>query len=263
MFRGKLRLGKLIFKRYLDHATPISFNAHHNIIYTIPNTKENLGVELLINGVYENDIVDFLKLQIPDGAIFFDIGANIGSIGLPVVKHKQNIRYVGFEASPVVFKYLQDNFSVNKIKFFDLENKLVLKDDGHLMNFYQSELYGKSSLSPTYSNEFVQVESLSLDRYCIAHNISCIDWMKVDVQGFEIFVFEGMQNLLQDKKVKNILFEFEPWAEKEAGVQIGIAKDYIMSMGYDLLTLKGECWSGHKTDRDTMLWAKPKQHYDF
>ena len=215
-------------------------------------------MELLINGVYENDIVQFLKREIPDGAVFFDIGANIGSIGLPVVKQKQNIKYFGFEASPNVFAYLQKNFTQNNIRHFALHNKLVHKDDGETMKFYQSDLYGKSSLSPTYSNEAVEIESLSIDKYCAENNIPCIDWMKVDVQGFELFVFEGMKKMLQEKRVKNILFEFEAWAEIEAGVEPGSAKKYIEETGYELLNLKGKPWIFDEKNNDTMILAKPK-----
>ena len=256
-FKGKLRLGKMIFNSGINHAEPVSFKAHDAVFYNLPNTKENLGLELLINGVYEQDIVQFLKKQIPDGAIYFDIGANIGSLGLPVVKTKADIHYYGFEASPIVFKYLEKNFNDNRIQHFELYNKLVHKDDEQKMKFYQSDLYGKSSLAPTYSQDYVMVSSISMDRFCAQKNIEYIDWMKVDVQGFEIYVFEGMKELLIHKKIKNILFEFEPWAEEQAQVRIGIAKDYIESMGYQLFSLQGKPWGEHKTGTDTMIWAKP------
>ena len=256
-FKGKLRLGKGMFNSKINHAVPVSFKAHGGIFYNLPNTKENLGLELLINGVYENDIVHFLQKQIKDGNTYFDIGANIGSIGLPVVKIKPRVHYFGFEASPKVFEYLEKNFKDNHILHFELYNKLVHKDDEQSMKFYQSDLFGKSSLAPTYTSDYVMVASISLDSFCRQKNIDHIDWMKVDVQGFEIYVFEGMKELLTNKRVKNILFEFEPWAEEQAQVRIGIAKDFIESMGYGLYTLNGHPWLDDKRGSDTMIWAKP------
>jgi FkbM family methyltransferase len=257
-FKGKLILGKIFFKSVINQSTSISFYAHHHVKYNIPNTKENLGVELLINGIYEKKTVHFLQRNIPNGAIFFDIGANIGSLGLPIVKAKKNIKYFGFEASPGVYEYLVKNFSENGITNFELYNKLVHKDDNQILKFYQSELYGKSSLAPTYSSEFVMVNSISLDKYCEENNISRIDWMKVDVQGFEIYVFEGMSGLLRNKKVDNILFEFESWAEDQAEVKIGVAKDFIESFGYELFNIKGKKWKDSEKGNETMIWAKPK-----
>lgn len=256
-FKGKLRLGKMMFNSGINHSVPVTFKAHGGVLYNIPNTKENLGLELLINGVYEHDILCFLQKEIKDGAVYFDIGANIGSLGLPIVKAKRGIHYYGFEASPKVFDYLEKNFIENQIAHFELYNKLVHKDDGQSMKFYQSELYGKSSLAPTYSQEYVMVNSISLDSFCYRKNIENIDWMKVDVQGFEIYVFQGMREMLTNKKVKNILFEFEPWAEEQAEVRIGIAKDFIESMGYRLYALDGGAWTNNGHGSDTMIWAKP------
>src|SRR5690349_3061444 len=90
-FRGKLRLGKRLFKNYIELPSAVSFRAHGGVLYDIPNTIENVGIELLINGIYEQDVVRFLKNHIPDRAIYFDIGANIGSLGLPVLKSKKGV----------------------------------------------------------------------------------------------------------------------------------------------------------------------------
>ncbi len=165
-FKGKLRLGKMMFNSGINHSEPVSFKAHGGVIYNLPNTKENLGLELLINGVYEQDILHFLRKEIKDGSIYFDIGANIGSLGLPIVKAKPGIHYYGFEASPKVFAFLEKNFGDNQIAHCELYNKLVHKDDEQSMKFYQSDLFGKSSLAPTYAKEYVMVNSLSLDNFC-------------------------------------------------------------------------------------------------
>ena len=256
-FKGKLRLGKILFKKYIDQSYPVNFKAHGGIHYHLPNTVENLGIELMINGIYEQEIVRFLKDKIPGGIVYFDIGANIGSLGLPVMKSKKNIRYYAFEASPMVFPFLQKNLASNGLRDYVLVNKLVHKDNQQTMKFYQSEWYGKSSLAPTYSQEFVMVDSISMDQYCSAKNIEVIDWMKIDVQGFELYVFEGMQQMLRTGKIKNILFEFEGWAEEAAGLKAGTALNYLKHMGYELADLKGKPWVQKKDE--TMIWATPKQ----
>lgn len=256
-FKGKLRLGKLFFKKKIGQDKPILFTAHNKIQYKIPNTLENLGIELLINGVYEHEVVNFLRSKIEPDDIFFDIGANIGSIGLPVLKKNPSVHYFGFEASPIVFDYLEFNCRANTILKYTLLNKLVHSDSGKSMKFFQAELYGKSSLAPTYTSEFVMVDSITIDQFCEENKIRDIDWMKVDVQGFELFVFEGMKEMLQNKKVKNILFEFEEWAEDQAGIPRRAAINFIMKYDYELYSIDGSKWINNK-DTETMIWAKAK-----
>lgn len=256
-FRGKFRLGKKIFAKYMQRPDIFSFKAHDNIIYTIPNTLENIGAELLINGVYEFEIVQFLKSKINDGSVYFDVGANIGSLALPILKTKENINYHGFEASPSVADLLQQNMTANGQVEARIINKLVHKDGAQELKFYVSNLYGKSSLASTYSSDYIMMDSVSLDEYCKENNVTYIDWLKVDVQGFELYVFEGMQELLQNKKVKNILFEIEDWAEQQAGLDPGSAKNYLQKFDYHIYSLEGKPWDEHKKAKDTMIWARP------
>lgn len=257
VFKGKLRLGKLLFKSLLESCEPLHFKAHYGLEYHIPNTVENLGIELLINGVYEEEIVDFLKEHIQNGFTYFDIGANIGSLALPIISSKKGLKYVGFEASPTVFEYLQRNMEVNGIQNATLINKLVHRNGEQSMKFYHSKWYGKSSLAPVYSNEYLMVDSVSIDEYCSEENIKKVDWMKIDVQGFELYVFEGMKEMLQQKKIKNVLFEYEAWAEESAGLKAGTAAAFIQSQGYELFSLNGKPWQFAAPQKDTMIWARP------
>lgn len=259
VFKGKLTLGIFLFKKLIHHNKPIEFTSHHQIKYKVPNTQEIIGIELLINGIYEPDVVSFLKKKINDADIFFDVGANIGSIGLPIIKSKKSISYYGFEASPLVFEYLKYNFNNNGVMDFELHNNLVHSANGQDVKFYESdELYGKSSSAPTYCKTHMLVNSIALDSFCEGKKINKINFIKVDVQGFELKVFEGMRQLLINKKVDNILFEFEDWAEDEAGFEVGSAQRFLNSCNYELFGMDGEKLSSIQTTGNAMIWAKPK-----
>lgn len=256
-FKGKSKLGRLLFKNIINKNDSLEFTAHHHIKYKIPNTFESLGVELLITGIYENKIVHFLNEHINSGDTYFDIGANIGALGLPVVKNNRSIKYFAFEASPIVFDYLKQNFTINKIDNYELYNNVVHEDDNQSMKFYQFEKYGKCSLAPTFTQEYIFVSSISLDTFCLNKNLTKINWLKIDVQGFELYVFKGLKKLLLNKKVENILFEFEPWEEEAAGLQKGDAQMHLLNLGYELFNINGTKITQVITNERTMIWAKP------
>lgn len=256
-FKGKFKLGIILFKTYINKNNPIEFSAHQNIVYKIPNTIEGIGVELLITGIYERKVIQFLKNHIKPGDYYFDIGANIGAVGLPIVKNIPSVNYVGFEASPEIFEYLKYNFTKNSVANFELHNYVVHENSNGPMKFYQLQNHGKGSLAPTFTQQFVLVNSISLDSFCNTREITKINWIKIDVQGFELYVFKGLQKLLLDKKVENILFEFEPWEEESAGFDIGTAKKYLLSLGYELFNISGEKLVDIIPKKRIMIWAKP------
>ncbi|MDB5280372.1 MAG: Methyltransferase FkbM [Ferruginibacter sp.] len=256
-FKGKLSLGRILFKKLINQDTPIQLKAHQQIKYNIPNTIESLGVELLFNGIYEKDMVAFLQNHLKPGDIYFDIGANIGALGMPVIKKKKNVKYFGFEASPTTFEYLKLNFQQNNFHHYELHNNLVYECDNFSTKFYETDKYGEGSLAPTFTDHYVFVNSVTLDTFCIERNLTRINLMKVDVQGFELSVFKGMKQLLLNKKVDNILFEFEHWAEEWAGVEKGAAQQFLLDMGYHLFDIKGKRLTEIVVFGQTMIWARP------
>jgi hypothetical protein len=63
------------------------------------------------------------------------------------------------------------------------------------------------------------------------------DIIKVDVQGFELYVFQGMKKYLSDNLNKpKIIFEFEDWAEAIAlgKENISKAQKYLKNKGYHI-----------------------------
>ena len=224
----------------MNRPDPVEFKAHYGIQYKIPNTIENLSAELLINGIYENDIINFIAGIIPNGGIFFDVGANIGAIGLPVLKKCRNISYYAFEPTPSTFDHLKYNLGKNKISNCSMNQALVHAEDDGQFRFYTGDKNGKNSLASSYSSNYIEMPGLSLDTFCEKNKIECIDLIKIDVQGFEMYVFQGMKRMLKEKRVKHILFEFEAWAEQDAALDIGSSQKEIVNSGYALFDLKGK-----------------------
>lgn len=255
-FKGKSKLGKLLFKSCIKKNNPVEFSAHQNIVYKIPNTLESIGIELFLTGIYERKVIHFLRSHVKSGDYYFDIGANIGAVGLPIVKNIPFVNYIGFEASPEVFEYLKYNFKNNMVDNYELHNYVVHEHGNGSMKFYQTEKHGMGSLAPTFTQQFILVDSISLGAFCNTRQITIINWLKIDVQGFELYVLKGLRKLLLDKKVENILFEYEPWEEKSAGLDTGSTQKYLLNLGYELFNISGEKLIDIKPKKRVMIWAK-------
>lgn len=258
-FKGKLRLASFLLKDRLNKNDSIEFRGKNKVHYRIPNTIENVGKELFINGIYEVKTIKAIKRLLNNSSIFFDVGANIGAISLPLAKTTHaNIH--AFEPSRSIFQFLKMNVHKNGIKNITLNNCAVhSKNDADIEFFAVEEKYGNSSLAPTFIQQpHYSVKTVSLDAYCTRHAITEIDVLKVDVQGFEIEVLKGCRSLLKRKAIKNIFFEFEGWAEANAKFETGASQDFLLENEYEIFTLKNKKLEAKLESGSLMLWAKPR-----
>jgi len=65
-----------------------------------------------------------------------------------------------------------------------------------------------------------------LDEYCKANNVSQIDLLKIDTEGFELEALQGATELLRNKAIKIIQFEFK---------EVNIVKRRCLKDFYELL----------------------------
>jgi FkbM family methyltransferase len=235
-FKGKYRLARLLLSEFIKNSRDVSVKGKHGIQYKLPNLKENIGFEIFIDGVYEPEYVEYFCEKIPLNGIFFDLGANIGSICIPLAKRRPDIKIIAVEASPRVFKYLKHNIELNACENIFAENLALSSADNQQLPFYSpEEKFGKGSLSAVYTNDPEYVSTITLDTLKNNYNLGNVDYIKIDVEGYEHSVFQGGKNLLSLNNAPIIIFEFADWAENMANnTKPGDAQRLLFHMGYRL-----------------------------
>jgi len=180
----------------------------------------------------------FFQKQLRPGMTVVDVGANIGLYTLRFSKLVgSNGRVYAFEPDPGLFSQAEANFRRNAIKntiIFpmaagaDQEKKFLYQD---AMNSGNNSLR-RSALDEKSPELTVEVTTLDLilgkDR---------IDWMKIDVQGWEPAVFQGMSDLLYRNPDIKICFEFWPAGLKSAGFDPEEFLTSLHSQGFTLQPL--------------------------
>ncbi len=143
-------------------------------------------------------------------AIIFDVGANHGdfvqlALGAAAIH--------AFEPSQTAYAELTRRFA-NRSEVH-LNNLALGSERGERMLYYDAP---GSELSSLYQrkvqhhgidmsgSELVQVETL--DQYCAAHSIDHIDLLKLDVEGHELEVLRGAEQMLARKQIAVVSFEF-------------------------------------------------------
>lgn len=156
---------------------------------------------------YESQDSQFIFDNIVDGDIVFDIGTNIGWYSLHLAAKNQKSTIYSFEPIPNTFSQLKDNIELNSITNINLNNIALSNSDIPLEFFYNPKQTGASSSKNITGNEDlkkIECKSQLLDVFCVQNNITKIDFIKCDVEGAELFVFEGAIKTIE--KYKPIVF---------------------------------------------------------
>lgn len=261
-FKGKRRLSRILFKNLIRSGTNIFVEGEMQCVYELPNIKEAIAFDLFINGIYEKETIEFFVKRTPSSGVFLDLGANIGSITIPLLKKRPDLTCICVEAAPWIFEYLGRNLLSNRLGSTVYSvNKAIWDKSGIQLPFYSpAEQFGKGSLSSVFTKEAIQVETITIGDLLRGRNISRVDMIKIDIEGFEYFAFKGAENLLRQADAPDILFEFVDWAQAMAGVEKGAEQELLRSFGYRIFQLdeNGLLEIKNITKGSRMLFASKK-----
>jgi len=137
--------------------------------------------------------------EIKPGDTVFDLGANIGYYTCLFSKLAGPSGEVSaFEPVPIGFQKLCEN--TKDCKNTRLNNFAVGKKTQDAEIFYDPKDLGKSSLFPEslVSKKTEKTKVITLDDYCNTNNLKRLDFVKCDIEGYELHAMPGMSQALRD-----------------------------------------------------------------
>jgi FkbM family methyltransferase len=172
----------------------------------------------------EPKTVDWIE-NLPDGSVFFDIGANVGSYSLIAASQNKIGRHISvysFEPHFANYYSLVNNIRYNKLEEFIIPINIAVSNINQSAKLYHWDKYlpGEAGSSGHQLNREIDYEgnafkaegmqsilSVSIDSFCRNYEIYPTA-IKIDVDGIEELIVKGMANLiLQDDRLKSILIE--------------------------------------------------------
>jgi FkbM family methyltransferase len=147
------------------------------------------------------------KIQLPLNTIF-DVGANVGQTAITFNNYFSDAVIYSFEPFSMAYGELVKN-TKNKVKCFDLA--LGDKIESLEVNIFDDNRSNLNSLKKDVQNiegsrkEIIKVTTG--DAFCLEHNISDIDLLKIDTEGFEIQVLQGFMKMISESKIKALYCE--------------------------------------------------------
>lgn len=247
---------KLIASNYLYPKNSIRNCTRNGIIYTldISDYMEH-GIYF---GIYDGPDFDRTQLYslIKPNYICFDIGANIGETTLNFAQIAKNGKVYSFEPVPFLFERLKKNVQQNKFENIFLNN-IAISDRKETL-FFSTPINNNSAgigLQKNKEEKSNAVFADTLDNFVDENKIERIDFIKIDVEGFENFVINGAINTL--KSLKPILFiEIDNHHLLKNNTSEAEILTKLSSLGYTLFAIE------EKSKIEITSFENTNKHYD-
>jgi FkbM family methyltransferase len=193
------------------------------------NLNEHIDFNMFIFGYFDNTIKCLIKQYLNNQTIFFiDVGANIGSISIPV--SSMGVQSVAIEPSKNNYDKLLRNIERNQSNLLTKKIALVseLTKGKEIALFSPPGNYGSSSFSPEWNPGLTEnlvefVETCTLDALVEEIGSKLVDKLliiKIDVEGMEFEVLEGSRETLLNYRPLLVLEWRIDKFEKEKGYQL-------------------------------------------
>jgi len=173
-----------------------------------------------------------LEAQVQPGMVVADIGANIGLYTYLLARCAGDRGFVyAFEPDPALFASLETNCRTNRIANVRLHNVALGARDDTLMLTRARFNSGDNRLSRpegSLASGGISVPVRPLDALLEGRPL---DFIKIDVQGWELEVFKGMGSQLTGSRPLRIYFEFWPSGLRAAGCDTAELLDFLSFMG--------------------------------
>jgi len=181
------------------------------------------------------------------GGDILDIGANIGyTAWVFAAVLKANAKAPGkvyaFEPDAASFATLGEVIRRKKLgDSVEIFNMAVGSADG-LLEFWHNEEHSADhrvvteqfKTSRPAGEKITTVAVTSVDSFVAARKLQNISFIKIDVQGYELAVCEGMRKTLKRFPEMSIAFEYGPDGMRELGFEPSALLDFFRSAGYQL-----------------------------
>jgi FkbM family methyltransferase len=156
----------------------------------------------------EEGTLAWIRNNAKEGTVFFDIGANVGLYSLYAANAARDVCVYSFEPHKFNFATLLENIFLNHLEKSIHPVSLPLGEESGLMDLNynsmdsgtsmtqlgHSQLPGNREFRPKLSE---LVHSVTLDELVASGRVPTPDMVKIDVDGNEMLILRGMQQVLR------------------------------------------------------------------
>lgn len=206
----------------------------------VTDNADSLGI--LRNGDYGEREQKLFQQLITNGSCILDLGANIGFFSVFFSKLTGSTGTVhSFEPSPEMYRILQKNISINGV--LNVNSYMIAAGDNNSSTklfLNESNTGDNRFFSDADSPESVDCKVQKLDDIPSLRE-SPVDFIKIDIQGYEFFALKGMETILRLNQRVQIFCEFWPYGLESNNTNPEDLYNFLISLGFIIYDFNNEC----------------------
>lgn len=215
---------------------------------------------------YEKEESTMMENLVADGDNFFDIGANMGWYSINIAASRRRTRVYAFEPIPTTYAALSTNLALNATANVTAHNFGLSSQAGEFTYYYYPEGSGNASAVNLTGRDDVataQCKVRTLDDYTAETGIRT-DFIKCDVEGAELLVFQGGRTTIERDKPVVLAEILRKWSAK-FNYDPNEIFALFRELGYEVYTAQGGALQPFGTmDEHTVpnnfFFLHPQQH---
>jgi FkbM family methyltransferase len=236
-FLGKRRILGMIRRLFFRRTTLFPWRMRNGTLVALSTDdlfqSYGVGPHCFRRGNWEQHIERYITNHVGSGCVALDIGANIGYFTAVLsLKTGPGGRVYAFEPVPVTLEHLKLTIRANGFGNVTLMEGALGEESKQVTITYSPEVLGNASLrdrkhSPNARRS--EVTMRTLDSLYECGLIRKCDFIKMDVEGYELNVLRGGMRYLRDS-CPDILFEYNPGITEGGIAGLGLLAATILQI---------------------------------
>ena len=191
----------------------------------------------LFVGGYDPEFFSIAKPFLSKGGVFFDVGANFGfcSFGLIGCLGRNDIEFHLFEANAEICRLLFQSATLYPDFTVSINHCCVTDTPGISSLCVNRNNFGSSFIAEKGTQD---VENLILDNYICEQSVRKINFLKIDIEGWEPRALKGTKNSLVTGVIDTIYIEISTLNLLRAGCMVEDCFTLLKDAGFVLFYVK-------------------------
>lgn len=223
-------------RQIINAVTPIDVSRPYQVLghkmWLFPGSSGIL--QEMAFGVYEYDTVKVLQRLIKPGMTVVDIGAFVGFYTLLAAELVGTAgRVYAFEPNPQALELLLRNIRENNLEEIVKVIPYAVSNHRDRVRLFIKNEPGEASFYGQPEENNIEVETLSLDEFFAGEGWPEVHFIKLDVEGAEVKVMEGMKEVVRRNLWLKMLVEFNPRCQVRAAGNYRRFFELLLDLGFD------------------------------